>query len=441
MLPTGHEGPYSLEVLEKRLADRKLPPSVQIWREGLPIAISLMDILTNISEPTDEDVPPPFPPLPTINEEGDHEMPEIELLDKYERQEKSRKTLPVPVIVSGFVILIFIFGFFQWMKDKEVFEIRRYPKMTLEMHKKIQTELQFEGFDKKIFFREFASTDLAHVWLVTTGFQSCDVEAVFRSVKDRLLTMTDEDVEMFSRGKLSDHVAELNIFEFRKGAKIIPGMYEMDVKASRCEWGGVTPRLRNLFSSPEESYSATTRVVLYSRGPEEFQEVLAQVLKKKEEIKNQTQNQKVLFWDDLQMKFQTLHAIAMQIEQHFLDFLDKGSREFKPRLIVMTAQYTKKYGQALTEFVVDNEGYFAGLQNSDLRPFLLEKDYEEVVRASSKSLGLESMKFIEKLQAMKKPNDKEIKALRPQVLKSFEQLKAKINTLLIGVTEDRSKSQ
>lgn len=441
MLPTGHEGPYSLEELEKRLAARKLPPSVEVWREGLPVAISLVDVLSEISQPEEDELPPPLPPLPMDHEVESPEMPEIPLIDNYEEPKRSFKSLPIPIIVGGFAVLLLIFGFYQWMKDKEVFEIRRYSKMTLEMHKKIQTDLKFEGFDKKIFFREYASPDLTHIWLVTTGFQRCDVETVFRSVKDRLLTMTDEEVEFVSRGKLSGHVTELNVFEFRKGSKIIPGLYEMDVKASRCEWDGITARLRNLFASPESVYSATTRVVLYPRGPEEFQDILGQLLKKKEDLKNQTQNQKELFWDDLQMKFQTLHAMAMQIEQHFLDFLDKGARDFKPRLTVMTAQYTKKYGQALTEFVVDNEGYFAGLQNSELRPFLLEKDYEGIVRTASKQLGLESMKVIEKLQTMKKPTEKDIKTLRPQVLKSFEQLKSKLNQLLVGVTEDRSKSQ
>ncbi|MES2529225.1 MAG: DUF4339 domain-containing protein [Bdellovibrionota bacterium] len=446
MLPTGHEGPYSLEVLEKRLADRKLPPSVQVWREGLPVAISLTDVLNEIETPSvdiveDEDIPPPLPPLPIEDEEEDSpiEMPEISLMDSYEEPKRKKLALPVPVIVGSFIALLLIFGLYQWVKDQEVFTIRRYPKMTLEMHKKIETELQFEGFDKKIFFREFASPDLTHIWLVTTGFQRCDVETVFRSVKDRLLTMADEEVEMVSRGKLSGHVTELNVFEFRKGSKIIPGLYEMDVKAIRCEWDGVMARLRNIFSQPEQEYSATTRVVLYPRGAEEFQDILAKLLKKKEDLKLQTKNQKDLFWDDLQMKYQTLHAMTMQIEQHFLDFLDKGAREYKPRLTVMTTQYTRKFGQALTEFVVENEGYFAALEATEIRPMLVEKDYEGVVKMSCKQLGLESMKVIEKLQTMKKPTDKDLKALRPQVLRSFEQLKAKFNQLLIGVTEDRSK--
>lgn len=441
MLPTGHEGPYSLELLERRLAENKLRPDVQVWREGLPVAISLRDVLTEIDSPEDE-LPPPLPPLPTEEEEAPAELPEIPL---YSEDTSTKSGIlsryHIPLVVGGALLLIVTFGLYQWMKDREKFEIRRYPKMTLELHKKIMSELKFEGFDKKIFFHEYASPDLTHIWLVTTGHQRCDVEATFRSVKDRLLSMSDEEIEFISRGKLAGHVTELNIFEFRKGSRIIPGLYEMDVKATRCAWDGVVAKMRNLFVPPEAEYSATTRVVLYPRGPEEFQQVLSQLLKKKDEIKNQTKNQEQLFWDDLQMKFQTLHAIALQIEQQFLDFLDKGERDFVNRRKAMIAQYTKKYGNALTEFVVSNEGYFDGLRDTDLRPLLAKKDYEGMVRLSSKQVGMESMKVIEKLQKMNKPKAADVKALRAEVLKSFEKLKNNLTKVLLDVTADRSNPQ
>lgn len=444
MLPSGHEGPYSLEELEKRLAAGKLRADVQVWREGLPVAISLRDVLLELEAPSveeipaeepDDDLPPPLPPLPV---EEENEMPEIPLFDQDEER-APKKSLPIPVIVGSFFLLLVIFGLYQWIKDNEEFTIRRYPRMTLELHKKIQKELHFDGFDKKIFFHEYASPDLTYIWLVTTGFQRCDVEATFRSVKDRLLTMGSEEVEMVSRGKLANHVAELSMFEFRKGSRIVPGLYEMDVKAIRCEWDGIVPRIRNLFSSVEKEYEATTRVVLYPRGSEEFQEVLGQLIRKKDELRKETEGQEQLFWDDLQMKFQTLHAMTIQIEQHLLDFLDKGERDFPQRLKVMIADYTRKYGKGLTEFVVSNEGYFDGLRDTELRTVLMKKDYEGLVRSSSKQVGMESMKIIEKLQKMKKPKAAELKTLRSEVLKNFERLKNNLTKVLIGVTEDRTK--
>lgn len=449
MLPTGHEGPYSLETLERKLSDNKLRKDVQVWREGLPVALPLTDVLNELQSPVedeDDELPPPLPPLPIEDtEEAEPALvestPEIPLMDSYEEVSPRKKVFSVPLIVGGFIVFLFGFGIFQWLKDQEKFEIRRYPKMTLEMHTKIQKDLKFEGFNKKIFFHEFASPDLTHIWLVTTGFQRCDVEATFRSVKDRLLTMGEEEVEFVTRSKLAQHVAELNVFEFRKGARIIPGYYEMEVKAIRCEWDGVAPKVRNLFSSPENEYSASTRVILYPRGPEEFQAALAQLLKKKDELKQQAQGQELLFWEDLQMKFQTLYAMSLQIEQHFLDFLDKGNASFPARLKEMIAQYTKKYGNGLTEFVVSNEGYFDGLRGTELRALLSQKDYEGMVRTASKQVGMESMKVIEKLQTMKKPSAAEVKTLRAEVLKNFERLKNTLRQQLTDVTEDRTNSQ
>ena len=443
MLPTGHEGPYSLDDLEKRLRDKKLQPGLQIWREGLPVAISLIDVLNEISQPQaekpeedEEELPPPLPPLPVEEPEAES-VPEISLLDGYEPPAPIRK-VPSALIVGLLIAAVVSFGFFQWIKERETISIRRHPKMTLELHAKIENSVKFEGFGKKIFFHEFTSPDLSHIWLVTNGFQKCDVEAVFRSVKDRLLKMSDEEVEMTSRGKLSGHVAELSVFEFRKGARVIPGLYEMELHARRCEWDGIVPKIRNMFSSPDPEYTATTRVVLYPKGPEEFQRVLTQLMKKKEELKKQTESQQSLFWDDLQMKFQTLHAITLQIEQLLLDFIDQGDRNYSTRLKTMVNTYTQKFGQGLTQFVIENEGYFEGLAATDLRPLLLSKDYESQVKLTSKEVGLEAMKVIEKLQAMKKPNAKDLKTMRPSVLKTFESLKNSINKKLLDVTEDRS---
>lgn len=454
MLPTGHEGPYSLETLEKRLADKKLSSQTHVWREGLPVAIPLKDVLSELEaseeeEAPPEEFPPPLPPLPGDAEGPEvesvpapEEMPEIPLVDFAEEESvKKTRTIPVPLVLGGLLILLVGFGAYQWLRDREVISIRRYPKMSLEIHQRIEKELKFEGFDKKIFFREFVAPDLTHIWLVTSGFQRCDVEAQFSSVKERLLTMGTEEVAFVSRGKLAGHVAELSSFEFRKGSKIIPGLYELDVKASRCEWDGIVPKLRNFFMPPEREYAATTRVILYPQGPDAFQTTLSQLLKKKEEIRKETEGHKQMFWDDLQMRYQTLQAITIQIEQYFLDFLDKGEKNFPVRLKTMVNAYTKQFGQQLTGLVVDNESLFAAAMNDPvLKTMILGSDYEGTFRSMSKQVGLESMKVIEELQGMKRPKSKALKELKPRVLKSFAQLKSKIEALLLAVTADRSNS-
>src|SRR5665647_1619766 len=85
MLPTGHEGPYSLATLEDRCSKKKLALSVSIWSEGLTNPISLQEVL-------DRDSMPPLPPLP--NEDLPPEIP-FQNLDEDLPQVPQRKLSPM----------------------------------------------------------------------------------------------------------------------------------------------------------------------------------------------------------------------------------------------------------------------------------------------------------------------------------------------------------
>src|SRR5690606_13176811 len=121
------------------------------------------------------------------------------------------------------------FAAFQWLKGQENIEFRRRSGMSVELHEKILKEMSFEGWDKKIFFKEYTPLDLSHIWLVTSSFQTCQVEASFRSLKDKLLSLEVEEVAFKAKGKLANHIVELSSFDFSSGSKIIPGMYELDI--------------------------------------------------------------------------------------------------------------------------------------------------------------------------------------------------------------------
>jgi hypothetical protein len=69
LLPTGHEGPYSLNQLFQMVGQKKLSPSVKVWAEGLTGGISLNEISAQVeSAPAIPDLPPlpedDIPPLP-----------------------------------------------------------------------------------------------------------------------------------------------------------------------------------------------------------------------------------------------------------------------------------------------------------------------------------------------------------------------------------------
>ena len=110
---------------------------------------------------------------------------------------------------------------------------------------------------------------------------------------------------------------------------MLPGLYEMDLKAHSCSWDGLAPKLVNLFKTPDPTYVTRMKVVLYHKGSVEFISVLDKLINKKVKTELKTQNQEELFLQDYQQKLQTLLAISLQIEQLLLDFVESPSVNFR----------------------------------------------------------------------------------------------------------------
>lgn len=448
MLPTGHEGPYSLEAISQK----KTSQEVKIWAEGLPEFVTLRFALAKSSEipsfqpmEMDDDLPPPLPPLPIEDDEQENVAPKNDFIIDEEETEQEGITPKVvnqkPKLIAAAAVVIIgasLFGLSQWTKTKEEFSIRRPARMSPELSDKISKEFKFEGWDKKIFFREFVPADMSHIWLVTSGFQNCAVEASFNSLKGKLLALDDEKISFKSSGRLTDHIAEFSQFEFSSGNKILPGLYEMDLKATDCSWGGLAPKAGNFFKAPPAEYVTRMKVVLYHKGNIEFNNVLDKLIRKKLDLEIKNQNQEDLFWQDLQQKLQTLMAISLQIEQHLLEFVELPPANFKTNLKIAVDNYTKKFGGTLTEFVIQNEKYFQGLENSELTNMSNKRTYEQTIRLTSKNIGFESMKIIEELQTMNKPSKEDLEKMNAKIIKKFEFLKDTLNQRLIQLTEDRA---
>lgn len=444
ILPTGHEGPYSQVDLEHLFSQKKLGLDVQVWAEGLASPVPLkemflksMDEEEEQVEVQDEELPPPLPDLPEVPNEEEVTPPSLPdlPLEKEAIQPKRRLTFLFPLLF----IFLLAFALREWIRSSEKVSIQRYPRMSMELHKRIEESVAFENWDREIFFKEFTPPDLSQIWLVNAGFQHCQVQASFSSISGKLLTSEEMGVSFTTQGELKDHVVVFDEFKFTQGSKIIPGMYEMSIKASRCDWDGILPTLANKFRAPQKSYEAKTNVILYGEGPEAFQKVLAEITQKKYEAELREKQLKDQFWDDLQQKLQTLLAISLQIEQTFVDFTEGNPATFSRRLNPMIQEYTKKFGQFLTNFVTANEEYFGKILKSELRELALRKDYEEMVRLISKDVGFVSMSFIEDLQKLKKPTKTQLTQKKQSLVKDFSKLKERINQRIIEVTEDRSK--
>lgn len=445
ILHTGHEGPYSLEFLIQKNTSKE----VKVWAEGLSSALAFKVALENSKQPVEaaplEVIFPPLPDLP-LEDKDEDQIPPIPFEASESQHENRHTALVTPSrykkygVITAALFFLSLFGTWEWLKSQETFAIRRAIGMSPEIFERIHKDFDFQGWKKKIFFKEYIPADLSHIWLVTSGFQNCHVEATFTSMEGKILSMKDEKVSFKATTRLTQHIAEFSHYDFTEGNKVVPGLYEMEVKATSCEWEGLAAKLGNLFKSPNKNYKAKMKVVLYHKGSGEFNTILDKLIRKKMEIDLENQNQEDLFWQDLQQKLQTLVAISLQIEQLFLDFYDKSPKEFDSNLKAIIRKYTNHFGRFLTDFVVGNEKYFEELEKSKLEKLERKRKYEKLIRLTAKNVGMESIKIIEELQNMKKPTTKELRKIGIRTKKQFELLKDNLNQKIIQLTEDRAKN-
>jgi hypothetical protein len=253
------------------------------------------------------------------------------------------------------------------------------------------------------------------------------------------LSLKNEEINFTSRGYLSHHVAEFNSFAFKKGVRVIPGVYEVDVKAMNCRWDGLWPWLMNIYNQPEKEYNARTRVVLYPDGAEKFFKILENFKKKKNHLKKREQKANEAFWQDLVLKFQTLEALTSQIEQSFLDFLQTPPQLMKGQLTTLVKEYSRNFGTFLTTFVMESGKSFQASPHERLSE---KRNYEEMIKQTAKSIGLESMKLIEELQEVKSfTSEKNLTGLNNKVKIKFSRIKKEISQKLIQVTQDQESLQ
>ena len=480
--PQGHEGPYSLQYLESKVLAGTFSNQVKVWSEGLASEMTLEAVLTLASPVTNEvmaDEPPELPALPeenppaikkdkspklpvqnhpTINNDSavtkshipingeEVEAESIEEDDLEEELAPVKKVVMTPrkkwggkiVAISLMITSLAAGALYYLQKEKKQIAIQRPQGMSLKTADRINQYLEFKNWDEPLFLKEFIAEDYSSLWLVTSSFQQCLITANFKSQKDKLLSLSDGVVEFEGTSVLKNHLAEFQKINFISGKKIVPGMYDMTVEARECQWDGIVAKVMNQGRAPEPIYSAKMTVILYPNGAEEFKDLLDRVIRKKLDKAVEEQNQIELFWQGVQEKLQTLLAVSLQIEQLFIDFLNKDTRKYKENLPVMINDYTKKFGQFLTNFVVANAESFKENKLKDLRGISNLKNYENDISESAKELGFTSMKLIEDLQKKKNPRRGQLNELIERVKNEFSQLKKEINQKIIQVSEDRS---
>jgi hypothetical protein len=160
--------------------NKKLSLDNKVWAEGLvePISFNVLLNLQNSGNQNveEEELPPPIPKELESEING--------LKTKNEKLLFNRK-LQIPLVL---IFIFFIISIF-FINSQKQFYIPRLGKMSLDMHQRILKENSFEGWGKTLFFKEYFAQDHSQIWLVTSGYQNCDVDVVLKSLKGKLLSL------------------------------------------------------------------------------------------------------------------------------------------------------------------------------------------------------------------------------------------------------------
>jgi len=236
-----YEGPYDFDALKERFERQSNKGELLVWAEGLKEALTFEEVakaflkieevkkLENISlSKIDLKIPLDTPKIVIQNHENEEPK-----LKNDKRVNFKFKWISRSLILVCLIIFVMITG----LKKAEVFTIKRLPKMASSLHEKIQNQFEFKGWNQQLFFKEFVPSDLSEVWLVTESFHHCKIEADFKSMDGKILSLSDSQVSFKAQGFLKDHVVKFSNYKYLSGKKIIPGMYDVNIKATDCFWG------------------------------------------------------------------------------------------------------------------------------------------------------------------------------------------------------------
>lgn len=440
LLPDGHEGPYSLEQLELKVQEG-LSLDCKIWREGSEESLTLGDLFLPTPPAFSDDLPPDLPPLPEQNEDSPPELPEDSSLVPDIHLSKTKESSQFVKIVIGVVLVLAVFiGVKQLIESPAEVSWSRPQKMTVETYRELNSKIVLKNWNQELFFYEATAPDYSRFWLVTPQFYQCDIEAQFIAEEGDILSLEDvKKISFRSKTKLENHVAEFVKFDFEDWPKLVPGFYKMNLTATNCEWSSLQSKIVNWFQAPPSKIELSYRIAISAQSVE----FLTNALKKLAEEKYRLEQTKKLaadqFWQDVQQKYQTLLAVSLQIEQHFLDFLN-SDQNWQGSLKIMVDKYTRQFGSLLTNFVVSNEEDFKKIRDQKAKNLSVKTAYENKIRLSAKNMGLQSMTLIEEWQKLpSKTARTKRKEMEKKVKDTFSVIKKDIEQKLIDVTEEQSQ--
>ena len=255
----------------------------------------------------DDDLPPPVPLDSILDPSG-------ELKHKSTITKKSNRRSRL-LLSFGCVFFAVIIAWFFINEKKANIQIHIKGIMPVYLDKLEATAIR-NSTDFEIAMA--LSLDSLTLWSTTNLDDDLIIAAKLKSLPKKVLGT--EDVEIVLKGEMSKHVGKFSKMSLRKGAKFLPGEYELDVIAKSTHY--INRHFKSLsaisfFRSLNKSYHYHGTTLIYSGTPRDFD-------KKLDEYAASLINEMLKPYQDKLERIRTFESILNETSQNYLMELEKA---------------------------------------------------------------------------------------------------------------------
>ena len=166
-------------------------------------------------------------------------------------------------------------------------KIRELQGLTIDDHMRLKSTITMKkGFQVNLALQD----EQKYLWMTVNRDGNYLVHLTLQSIRDKILS--EEEVVLFSKAELDNHMARFDQLEIVKGKKFIPGYYEAEIYIHEL---GLMPILKQFFkklkyfdayfADYERSYKIKKTVLLQGWSPSRFNKLLEDYLAQRESHK------------------------------------------------------------------------------------------------------------------------------------------------------------
>ncbi|MCT4641928.1 MAG: DUF4339 domain-containing protein [Bacteriovoracaceae bacterium] len=319
-------------------------------------------------------------------------------------KQKSTKFIAFGLLIT--ILTCFFISYYYMISYRPSFI--RPNAMGLSDAKKARAIIESNYFSQRLFF----SKEKNIFWFVTNNFSSGQLILEAKSVYKKILS--NKEIKFSAKAIIKDGVARFDELSFDIGQRVKDGIYEVSVQNVL----PLTKKFPYTLQDHNSRISFKDTILISHFSVADFQKKINSFIQKNTNNNNE-------FKDELVQKYLTLKTIVTQIREAFLSSFAKSNEPWAKRVKNFEKEYTEKYGQFFTSFVIQNEKQYEQINKKEFpNKTQVISDYTRLSRLA-KQTGVISVATMSELE--KFPFDT---ALMEDILKLKEKAKSNFEKIL-----------